>query len=390
MSVKEPDIVSIAKDFAEEAYWDLQVAKKLLKKLKLSICKNSDEVFYIGRRILYLLQQASEKAAKAYLFAYIKSWIGILVTTVDKGISKGDKNKYTEIISIHEELKSIYNKLEPKNIGHKPHEAFLDAVCDIYVVFYKNKNSIIEYMRYFFDKSLQNLTDKLFNFIKKYVKKSNESSLQIPESTKMVINNIINIYNNVIVNPIISYLEKLDLETHTRKSIEYICKEREIGEQSPPCINEEMLESLKLTKETYDRMLLTIEKQVYEYFKKSNIETQIMEMVKIFGNVNEDYVSKIIESQLELYQKYIINAFSSVYFSYYLFTYLAKVYPCLLKYETAGRYPEDITVSRDKICQDIEKLKFIKEEIEFLVNTIKDSIEQYIKAPYLALLNNEN
>jgi hypothetical protein len=390
MSANAQEIIRIARDFAEEAYWDLQVAKKLIENLKLDNCNSNDEVFYIGRRVLYLLQQASEKAAKAYLFAYIKSWIGILVTTVDKGISKGDKNKYTEIISIHEKLKSLYNELEPRNIGHKPHEAFLDAICDIYVVFYKNKNSIIEYMRYFFDKYLQNLTEKLSNFIKKYVKKSNESSLQIPESAKMIVYIIINIINNVMVNPIISYLEKLDLETHVRESIEYICNERKIDEQSPPCINEEMLESLKLTKETYYKMLLTIEKQVDEHFKKSNIETQIMEMVKIFGNVNEDYVSKIIESQLELYRKYVINVYSSLYFSYYLFTYLAKVYPCLLKYETAGRYPEGITGSRDKICQDIEKLKLIKEEIKFLVNTIKDNIEQYIKAPYLALLNNEN
>jgi hypothetical protein len=82
---------------------------------------NNDKVFYTGRRILYLLQQASEKAAKAYLFAYIKSWIELLVISV----GRVDKSKYSIISRIHEKLNSLNNRLEPKRIGHKSHKALI-------------------------------------------------------------------------------------------------------------------------------------------------------------------------------------------------------------------------------------------------------------------------
>jgi hypothetical protein len=61
--------------FAEEAYWDLRIAEKLLAGLDLGTCDHDDEVFYTGRRVLYLLQQASEKATKAYLVAYFRIWL---------------------------------------------------------------------------------------------------------------------------------------------------------------------------------------------------------------------------------------------------------------------------------------------------------------------------
>jgi hypothetical protein len=153
-----------------------------------------------------------------------------------------------------------------------------------------------------------------------------------------------------------------------------------MSEPSLPCINEELLESLKPLKENYYKMRLEIEKQVskdqvYEHIKKSNIETQIMGIVKAFGNINEDYVRNVVELQAESYLKYIISVFSSVYFSDYLFTYLSKMYPCLARYGTLGRYPEYGIDSRNRICQDIEKLKLIEEEVEFLVNTIKAGVE---------------
>lgn len=375
MSAKEQDIISVAIDLAEEAYWDLQLAKRLFENLKLDTCMNNDEVFYISRRILYLLQQASEKAAKAYLFAYIKSWIEPLVISV----GKVNKSKYS-ISRIHEKLNSLNNRLEPKRIGHKSHKAFLNAICDIYEIFYKNKKFTIEYMRHFADKFLQNLTEELPSIIKECFKKSKNNSLQMLESEKMITDVIKNAIANALQNTIIGYLEKLDLAEHTRKSIERICKEKKMSEPSLPCINEELLESLKPLKENYYKMRLEIEKQVskeqvYEHIKKSNIETQIMGIVKAFGNINEDYVRNVVELQAESYLKYIISVFSSVYFSDYLFTYLYKMYPCLARYGTLGRYPEYGIDSRNRICQDIEKLKLIEEEVEFLVNTIKAGVE---------------
>ena len=380
MSVNTQDIIRIAKDFAKEAYWDLQVAKILFENLKLDTCMNNDKVFYIGRRILYLLQQASEKAVKGYLFAYLRSWIEPMVTTVNKEIGKEDRNKYTEIFTIHEKLNTLNDRLRPKEIGHKPQEVFLNIICDIYEVFHKNKNSAIKYIWYFINKSLQNVTEGISRIIKEYFKKSNKNSLSMLEEIKMITNITINAIADALLNAIKDYLEKLELAEHTRESIERICKEKKIDKPSLPCINEEVLESLKPLKENYYKIRLEIEKQVskeqvYEHIKKSNIVTQIIELIKAFGIINEDYMMKIIELHAVTLQKYIINIFSSISFSDYLFAYLSKVYPCLEKYEDIGRYPEDITNSKDKICQDIEKLKHILEEVEFLVNTIKAGVE---------------
>jgi|GEM_PF-3931606 hypothetical protein len=52
MSANAQARIRIARNFAKEAYWDLQVAKRLMENLKLDTCSNNDEVFYIGRRVL--------------------------------------------------------------------------------------------------------------------------------------------------------------------------------------------------------------------------------------------------------------------------------------------------------------------------------------------------
>jgi hypothetical protein len=324
MSANAQDIIRIAKEFAEEAYWDLQVAKRLIENLKLDTCSTNDEVFYIGRRVLYMLQQASEKIAKAFLLAYFKSWIEPLIKTVDKEISKADKNKYAEILELHKKLKSLNDKLKPKKIRHAPHKTFLHVICDIYEVFYKEKNYLIKYVQFIFDEFFkQSLEDYLRN-----------------------------------------YIEKLELPQDIRENIERMCRERKFVEESFPYINKEKLEGFKLLKENY--------KLLREKFTAT--EQQIMEIIKSSLNIKED-IWKAIEPRVVTYIK---NIYIYLPFSSYLFAYLSNVYLCLALYETAGRYPELINNvgNREKICQDIEKLKLIEEEVEFLVTTIKAGVEE--------------
>ena len=68
------DEIEVAAMYSEEAYWDLIATKKMLQFLKFESCDKDEEVFYLCRRVLYLLQQASEKAIKAYLIAYFKTF----------------------------------------------------------------------------------------------------------------------------------------------------------------------------------------------------------------------------------------------------------------------------------------------------------------------------
>ena len=64
--------VDFANKFIKEAEIDLIVAEKLLSDLDLSKCESDEIVFGIGRRALYSLQQASEKAIKALILVYFK------------------------------------------------------------------------------------------------------------------------------------------------------------------------------------------------------------------------------------------------------------------------------------------------------------------------------
>jgi hypothetical protein len=68
------DEIETAAMYSEGAYWNLVAAKRLIQFLRFESCNRDEEVLYLGRRVLYLLQQASEKAIKAYLIAYFKTF----------------------------------------------------------------------------------------------------------------------------------------------------------------------------------------------------------------------------------------------------------------------------------------------------------------------------
>ena len=48
--------IETAAMYSEEAYWDLVAAKRLIQFLRFESCNKDKEVFYLGRRVLYLLQ----------------------------------------------------------------------------------------------------------------------------------------------------------------------------------------------------------------------------------------------------------------------------------------------------------------------------------------------
>jgi len=62
-------------EFAEEARYDLVVAEMLLghERFKPDKCRDSEDAFYLGRRALYMLQQAVEKATRN-IYHSSKKW----------------------------------------------------------------------------------------------------------------------------------------------------------------------------------------------------------------------------------------------------------------------------------------------------------------------------
>ena len=73
----DTDYLELAEAFLEEARCDLKVADILIAHIKPRLEESvrrggaDDEVFYLGRRTLFHLQQATEKLIKAYALVYI-------------------------------------------------------------------------------------------------------------------------------------------------------------------------------------------------------------------------------------------------------------------------------------------------------------------------------
>jgi HEPN domain-containing protein len=380
MSANAQDIIRIARDFAEEAYWDLQVAKRLIEDLKLDICSNNDEVFYIGRRILYLLQQASEKAIKAYFFTYFKLWIESAISIT----GQVDRNKEPMIFNIQRKLIRLSQDLEPKKIGHRPHSTFLKVVNNIYEIFYKKKEYTIKYMQLFVNNLSQLLAQGIMSYLKEHFKKRNETPLNTSDYEKKearIKDSLKNFLSKIIIEPI----EKSKLSESESKNIESMCKKKKDNRLLPPCIDENALEHLKPIKEKYLGLEPTIEKhiekeQLYEHVKKSNLDSFIAEIIDAIGIMSENDIRKHIESYDKGNLKKLIDITSYYSFSIYLSEFLSKVYPCLALYETIGRYPDyeiDIIKNKEVICDDIEKIKLIKEEVEFLLNIVKGSVKAF-------------
>jgi hypothetical protein len=318
----------IASRFAEEAYWDLYAAEKLLAGLGLDTCNQNDEVFYTGRRVLYLLQQASEKAAKAHLITYFKIWLKIIEPAID------EDPRLQEILK----RRKILVSLEPKQIGHKPHRAIFDLSCGLYELFYKEKSSMLRHVEFF--------------------------------SEEMV-----------------ELLRKLELPKDHQGIIEQLCEGKGVDE-SLPCLTEEVLRELRSFKENFERM---VEEALAKGSTEEQLAERAKHLLNEFAKALEDAgrakagtkecLERLATSGAETLVHHAKEFILGSLYSYYLLAYLFRVYPCLAIYETIGRYPE--YENRGSMCQDIGRLNLLIEEVRLLVNNVKHFVEELQYLVYL-------
>jgi nucleotide-binding universal stress UspA family protein len=318
----------IASRFAEEAYWDLYAAEKLSAGLGLDTCNQNDEVFYTGRRVLYLLQQASEKAAKAHLITYFKIWLKIIEPAIN------EDPRLQEILK----RRKILVSLEPKQIGHKPHRAIFDLSCGLYELFYKEKSSMLRHVEFF--------------------------------SEEMV-----------------ELLRKLELPKDLQGTIEQLCKGKGVGE-SPPCLTEKVLRELRSFKEDFERR---VEEALAKGSTEEQLAERAKHLLNEFAKALEDAgrakagtkecLERLATSGAETLVHHAKEFILGSLYSYYLLAYFFIVYPRLAIYETIGRYPE--YGNRGSVCQDIGKLNLFIEEVRLLVNNVKHFVEELRYLVYL-------
>jgi hypothetical protein len=327
--------IDVASRFAEEAYWDLHIAERLLAGLDLVTCNQNDEVFYTGRRVLYLLQQASEKAAKAHLIAYFRIWLAQIKLAI-----KGDRR----LLKILTELEE---RLEPKQIRHEPHRAISDLLCRLYELFYKNKSSMLRYVK--------SISRGLLPYFRAYVRDENEVA-------------------ELMLGP----LRKLELPKCAQGIIEQLCEGKEADKKSLT----EALRELRSLREDFERRVEEAlargptEKRPAEYAEL--VLNEIKRALESLGEAKADTkecLERLAASDAETLVHHAREVGLGSLYSYYLLARLLRVYPYLAIYETIGRYPE--YKNRGSVCQDIGKLDLIIEEVRLLVSKVKHFAEEF-------------
>jgi len=93
-----------------------------------------------------LLQQASEKAIKAYLIAYFKPFIKALMLPKNARI---DRSKQPQILIVYKLIKDTADLITIKNLGHEPGITVFKAMCNLYELIYRNKYALNDYIKFY-------------------------------------------------------------------------------------------------------------------------------------------------------------------------------------------------------------------------------------------------
>ena len=371
------DIVSA---FSEEAYWDLVAVEKLLNSLKSNSCEDNNGVFYLGRRTLYMLQQASEKTVKAYILGYFKPLLERLMLPKNM---KVNRSRYPTVFSVWNLLKDSLNLITVEKIGHEPFIAVANIVCNLYKLFYQKKQELNDYVEFYVKSHLYTTLARLDLNQKKVdpVKKALEIAIE-----------------SKLVQQITSSIASLELSSEDKAKLESVCsrfekaKGREpLGSIMPPCIDIDKVNLLRKLRERYEEIVsevksqvsmeflyneaLSMMKEVYRRLGKKHVVSSINELNLNVNEATEKHLKMLIEKTVPCLQDYIR------YLSYivYIIVYVLAVDPCLALYERLGRYPgrypEAIEIldndTRKTLCRDIQSLNVLKEEVEYMVNEVR-------------------
>jgi hypothetical protein len=353
--------LELAEAFLKEARYDLETADILIAHIKPGLEESvrrgeaDEEVFYMGRRILFLLQQATEKLAKAFILAYPKPLLENMRKIV-KMYSRVD----LPVPKFIEEILEESDELEPESMRHKPHEAVVKLLR-------KYRNILTTYREPIiisFNK-LSEVFEKFFNTLSD---KYPEEKDRIEELKKVLLNEL---YSSIVKQFEVLY-------------IEYPSAEKEGGEKNkPPCLD--TIEKFRQFRSEVERLSREPLEKFQEAREKltpyQGLLSSLIEKAKL---KNED--KKSIEYFLRvLYgeegEKILSNFFTP---SVYLSAFVVEFLPCLAFYVSGGRYPRFerrngkkmlVDEIRNEIWNDIKRIKELKEEIDFLIRKTEKAVK---------------
>jgi hypothetical protein len=381
--------LKLAEAFLEEAKCDLKVVDILIKAMNSGSSKcverglTEDEIFCVGRRALFLLQQATEKLAKAFILAYPEPLLRDIRKIVKKysridlpklkfarellEISGEEEDDIQEKEKRHEYKQkkteqSLLDQLKPKRMGHKPYEAIVELLRKYINTLTTYRESIVNSFN-----QLSKVFEKLFNTL----------SEECPEEDR--IRGFKDVFLNELYKPLLKQFEVLYL-TDKYLSAEHV---RWRDKREPPCLD--TLEKLKSFRNEVERLSQESMKKFQEAREKLIPYRELLfSLVKKSKMKDED--KKLVEHFLRVMygeegEKALYSFFAS---SVYLSAFIAELLPCLVFYVSGGRYPsfsrdsgKEVLVNelRNEIMSDIKRITELKEELDFLLREMEKAVE---------------
>jgi len=334
------DVVTLAIEFTREARYDLKIARMLFEYIDRE-SYDKDDLYYFGRRILFLLQQASEKALKAYILVLFVYWSKIVTNVV----GKIDRNKFPNIYRIYR-----IAKLTPQEIGHEVHERYLNIMIDLYHLACTYHRETEQYLRLFFKR-----LDKRVELVKGRILKNSSFTHEKGMNTISTLEHFMKKMREDILS-IFASIKCSELQ------IEHTCFES----LQPPCLGQAIEEFLKL-KDSIDEQFKPVESNLIKVMREKIDEYKPF-IVEIIPDVNAQSIERLIEKKLDCV---VVNL--KVWLLYPVA--FLPLYMCLYWYESGGRYPDKVAeVGIDNVLKDIDHLKNIVKTVSDIVIALSDVI----------------
>lgn len=384
------DYLKLVEAFLEEAKCDLKVVDILIKAMNPGLSKyierglTEDEIFCVGRRTLFLLQQATEKLAKTFIPAYPEPLLenmGKIVKRYSRidlpelkfarelleisGEEEGDiqeKEKKHEYKQKKTE-QPLLGQLKSKRMGHKPYEVIVKLLRKYINTLTTYREPIVNSFN-----QLSKIFEELFNILSEKYPKEKDRIKELKE-----------VFLNELYKPLIKQFEVLNF-TDKYLSAEHAGWR---DKREPPCLD--TLEKLKLFRNEVERLSQESVKKFQEAREKLMPYRELLfSLVKKTEMKDED--KKLAEYFLRvLYgeegERTLCSFFAS---SVYLSAFVAEFLPCLVFYVSGGRYPsfsrdsgKEVPANelRNEIMSDIKRITELKEELDFLLREMEKAVK---------------